>query len=168
MKKLFFTTIIALFLSSGSTFSQSYLPEGNTQLNVGVGLSEWGVPFYIGLDHSIARDFTLGGEFSYRSYNEKWNDNEYHHNVMGFSGNVNYHFNTILNIPQKFDFYAGANLGFYTWSSPDGYDGRHNNGLGLGAQVGGRVKLSNSIGLNLELGGGNAFAGGKLGLTFKL
>jgi len=40
--------------------------------------------------------------------------------------------------------------------------------LGLGAQVGGRYYISNKVALNLEFGGGNAFSGGKFGLTFKL
>ncbi|MDP2089358.1 MAG: hypothetical protein Q8J84_08150 [Flavobacteriaceae bacterium] len=168
MKKLFITATIALFLISGFAFGQSSLPVGKTQLNVGVGLSEWGVPFYIGIDKSIHKDFTIGGEFSYRSYNEKWDSSDYRHNIMGFSGNGNYHFNTIMDIPQNWDFYAGLNLGFYIWSSPDTYSGSHSNGLGLGAQIGGRYNLSDKVGLNLEFGGGNAFTGGKLGITVKL
>jgi len=150
------------------SYGQGSLPVGKNQLNIGVGLSEWGVPIYIGLDHGITRDITLGGELSFRSYREHWKNNYYRHNIIGISGNGNYHFNRVLKIPNKYDFYAGLNIGFYAWSSPDGYDGTHNSGLGLGAQIGGRYYLSNKIGLNLELGGGNAFSGGKFGLTIKL
>jgi hypothetical protein len=71
-------------------------------------------------------------------------------------------------MPKKWDFYAGLNIGFYVWSSPNDYKGSNSSGLGLGAQIGGRYYLSNKVGLNLELGGGNAFSGGKFGLTFKL
>ncbi len=167
MKNILFVTATLLFLSS-SIYAQSSLPVGRTQLNFGVGLSSWGIPVYLGLDHSIHENLTLGGEFSYRSYNEKWEKNRYNHSVTGFSGNLNYHLNNALNISQNWDFYAGINLGFYSWSSPDKYEGSHNSGLGLGGQVGGRYFLSDKVGLNLEFGGGNAFSGGKLGLTVKL
>jgi outer membrane immunogenic protein len=160
--------LFVLVLTTGLLFSQSPLPLGRSQLNVGVGLSQWGVPVYLGIDHSVHNDITVGGEFSIRTYNENWRSSKYRHSIMGFSGNANYHFNTILDIPQNWDFYAGLNLGFYVWSSPDGYEGNHNSGLGLGAQVGGRYYFSDRIGINLEFGGGNAFSGGKFGLTFKL
>jgi len=150
------------------SFSQSPLPVGRTQFNAGVGLSGWGVPFFIGIDHSVHKDITIGGELSYRSYRENWANTHYNHNIMGFSGNGNYHFNSLFNIPQKWDFYAGLNLGFYVWSSPDDYDGDNNSGLGLGAQIGGRYYFSDRVGLNLEFGSGNAFSGGKLGITIKL
>lgn len=168
MKTKFFLTTFTLLMFSCFAFSQSPLPIGKTQLNLGVGLSGWGVPFYIGLDYSVHKDITLGGEFSYRSYKENWKDQYYHHNIMGFSGNGNYHFNSLLNIPQKWDFYAGLNLGFYVWSSPDIYIGDHKSGLGLGGQIGGRYYLSDKVGLNLEFGGGNAFSGGKFGVSIKL
>ena len=168
MKRTFLLIAVALFFTSGVAFNQSPLPIGKTQLNVGVGLSEWGIPIYVGIDYSVHKDITVGGEFSYRSYRENWKGVYYNHNVMGFSGNGNYHFNSLLIIPQQWDFYAGLNLGFYVWSSPDTYTGRHSTGLGLGAQIGGRYYLSDKVGLNLEFGGGNAFSGGKFGVSIKL
>jgi outer membrane immunogenic protein len=168
MKKSISIIAIAMLTLSGVAFGQSPLPLGKTQLNIGAGLSEWGVPFYIGLDYSVHKDVTIGGEFSYRSYRENWKNKYYHHNVMGFSGNANYHFNTLLDIPQDWDFYAGLNLGFYSWSSPNEYYGSHTSGLGLGAQIGGRYYFNNKVGVNLEVGGGNAFSGGKVGLSIKL
>lgn len=166
MKKLILITTLVLI--TGFAFSQNPLPKGKSQLNLGVGLSGWGVPIYIGIDYGASRDITIGAEVSFRSYNENWKNNRYHHNITGISGNANYHFNRILDISQKWDLYAGANLGFYVWSSPYNYDGNHNSGLGLGAQIGTRYYLSNKVGLNLEFGGGNAFAGGKFGVTIKL
>jgi len=73
-----------------------------------------------------------------------------------------------LNIPSPWDFYAGLNLGFYSWNSPRDYEGSHTSGLGLGGQIGGRYYFSNKVGINLEFGGGNAFSGGKFGLTIKI
>ena len=166
MRRILLTVILVAI--SAFSFSQSPLPVGHNQLNVGLGLSGWGVPFYIGIDHSVHKDISIGAELSYRNYRENWNDDYYHHNIIGFSGNGNYHFNSLLNIPQKWDFYAGLNLGFFVWSSPDAYDGSNSSGLGLGAQIGGRYYFSDNIGLNIEFGGGNAFSGGKFGITFKL
>ena len=167
MKKFFL--IIALALVSGLTFIKDAPAQGKNQLNLGVGFSDWGVPLYIGIDHYVSTDVTLGGEFSYRSgYREYWNDEYYDRNVMGFSGNANYHFNTILEIPRTWDFYAGINVGFYVWNKYDNYRGNNNSGLGVGGQIGGRYYLSNKVGLNLEFGGGNAFQGGKVGLTIKM
>jgi hypothetical protein len=165
MKKLFL--LVALAVISGLSFGQSPLSVGRNQLNVGIGLSEWGLPVYIGLDHSVQKDITVGGELSYRAYNENYSNYSYHHSITGLSANGNYHFNSILNIPRNWDFYAGLNLGFYVWTSPNGYPGSHQSGLGLGAQIGGRYYFSDKVGLNLEFGGGNAFSGGKFGLSFK-
>lgn len=167
MKNILLVAITTLFLSV-SAFSQNPLPVGNSQLNLGVGLSEWGVPFYIGFDYGAHKDITVGLELSYRSYRENWRKEYYDHTILGFSGNANYHFNNVLNINPKWDLYAGINLGFYSWRSDKYYNGNYRSGLGLAAQLGGRYYLSNKVGLNLEFGGGNAFSGGKFGLTFKL
>lgn len=166
MKKTWIS--LTLILLTGFAFSQSPLYKGTSQLNVGLGLSDSGIPIYIGFDHSIARDVTIGAEASYRAYNENWDNSYYNHNILGLSGNANYHFNSLLGISPRWDLYAGANVGFYIWTSPDGYTGNHSSTLGLGAQIGTRYYFSNSFGINLEFGGGNAFNGGKLGLSFRL
>jgi len=88
--------------------------------------------------------------------------------VVGISGNVNYHFNNLLSIPYNWDLYAGLNVGYYIWNSPNDYDGDHHSSLGLGAQIGGRYYFTESFGVNLEFGGGNAFSGGKVGISLKI
>jgi outer membrane immunogenic protein len=166
MKQLFL--IIAFFCVIGVSHAQSPLPLGKSQLNFGVGFSGYGVPLYLGLDYSVHKDITLGGELSLRTYNDNYNGNGYNHNIFGFSANGNYHFNSILEIPTNWDFYAGLNVGFYSWTSPSDYPGDHNSGVGLGAQVGGRYYFNDKWGVNLELGGGSLVSGGKIGLTVKL
>jgi outer membrane immunogenic protein len=166
MKKLLLTA--ALFSGFFFSYGQNPLAVGSAQLNAGFGFSSWGVPLYIGLDYGAARDFTLGGELSFRSYNQNYNGINYGHTIMGISGNGNYHFNTVFNIPRNWDFYAGLNVGFYVWNSPSDYNGTNNSGFGLGAQIGGRYYFNRKVGLNLELGGGSAFSNGKIGLTVKL
>ena len=165
MKKL----SIILFLSVITVLTvnaQSPLGKGRQQLNAGVGFSGWGVPLYVGLDFGVHRDFTLGIEGSYRSYNQNYTGTKYNSSIIGISGNGNYHFNSLLDIPSAWDFYAGLNLGYYFWSTPSNYPGNNSSGMGLGAQIGGRYFFSNRFGLNLEFGGGNAFSGGKFGITY--
>jgi len=166
MKKQILTFV--LLIAACVIFAQGPITKGQSQINVGVGLSSWGVPVYLGFDYGVHPDITLGAELSFRSYNDYRHNYKYHHSIIGFLGNANYHFNTVLNIPSPWDFYAGINLGFYNWSSPNDYDGSHNSGVGLGAQIGGRYYFSNKVGINLEFGGGNEFGGGKFGLTIKI
>jgi outer membrane immunogenic protein len=165
MKKLYLTFILAIITSA--VFAQSPIPKGTLQLNAGIGLSSWGVPVYVGLDLGVHKDITIGGEFSFRSYHDNWLNNRYNHSVIGISGNANYHFNTILRIPTNWDFYAGLNIGFYIWNSPNDYPGTNSSGLGIGAQIGGRYYFTHKFGINLELGGGNAFSEGKFGISLK-
>ena len=160
--------ILLLFFSLISVKAQKSTDRGSTQLNAGVGFSGWGVPVYIGLDFGVRNDITLGLEASFRSFNQNYKGTRYNSSIMGLSGNANYHFNRILEIPRDWDFYAGLNIGFYYWSSPENYPGNGSSGLGLGAQIGGRYFFSNTFGINLELGGNNAWnGGGKFGITYR-
>lgn len=166
MKHIFWTVI--LLFSVAVVFAQSPLTPGETQFNLGVGFSNFGSPVYAGLDFGLGRDVSLGAEVSYKRYRESYSDNRWNHNVIGVSGNLNYHFNYILQIPSDWDFYAGVNVGFYVVNSPNNYPGSYKSELGLGGQLGMRYFFTNSFGVNLEVGGGNAFAGGKIGVTLKL
>ncbi len=166
MKKFALSLIIIFFgyFVSG----QGTLAKDKTQLNVGLGLSDLGFPVYFGFDYGISNDFTIGGELTFRSYKTKYAGFFYNHSITGLTGNVNYHFNRIMDLPQEWDFYAGLNLGFFLWSSPSNYPGLESSGLGLSAQVGGRYFFNDKFGLNLEFGGGNVFYGGKFGFTIKI
>lgn len=166
MKKLITGMAFSILFAYGA-MAQASLSPGKTQLNAGVGLSSWGVPIYVGLDYGFNKDITFGGELSFRSYNERWNKVKYSHSITGISANGNYHFNSLLGLPKQWDLYAGLNLGFYIWSTAGSYPGNGSSGLGIGAQLGTRYYLTDKLGLNLEFGGGNAFGGGKFGITYK-
>lgn len=158
--------------NSARNTSAAPLDKGQFQLNTGVGFSNWGVPLYIGFDYGVHPDITIGGELSYRSWRENWNSLYYKHSIFGLSANGNYHFNRIMNIPRNWDFYAGLNIGYAFWSNHFDstlpfYSGNYNSGLGLGAQIGGRYYFSDSVGINLEFGGGNASSGGKCGVSIR-
>ena len=165
MKKLIL--LIAFGFITNGVMAQSPLEEGGVQLNAGVGTSGWGIPVYFGLDYGIAKDFTLGGQISFQSDDYNDNNMNYDSSAIGIGGNGNYHFNSLLHIPSKFDFYAGASLTYYIWN----YDNNNhpdNTSLGLGLQVGGRYFFTDNFGINLELGGNTGTSGAKVGVTFKI
>jgi outer membrane immunogenic protein len=166
MKKLFIILVLStVFLYTVGAQYQSE-PRG-VQLNAGTGFSYWGIPIYVGLDFGVHPDVSIGVESSFRSYNQGFTDSRYRSTIMGLSTNGNYHFNRLLDIPNYWDFYAGMNIGYYFWFTPNNYPGTGASGVGIGAQVGGRYFFNDHFGLNLELGGANTFAGGKFGITYK-
>lgn len=167
MKKQFGLLTI-LILSGLNMQSQYALPEKGKQLNAGVGLSTWGIPVFLGMDFGVDTDISAGFEFSYRNFNQHYYGKKYSSSILGFSGNGNYHLNGITNIPTQYDVYAGLNVGFYVWNSSGDYPGSQSSGIGIGAQIGARYYFNDKTAVNIEFGGGNAFSGGKIGLSFKL
>jgi outer membrane immunogenic protein len=175
MKKLFIYSILLIGISS---FSQGTLNKGRTQLNVGLGFSDWGTPVFVGLDYGLGNNWTLGGEVSYRSFG---NDNflyDYKYTVIGIGANGNYHFNEILDLPREWDLYGGGTIGFLIWNNsykyngpgdePAGFNPTYSNtsGLGFGLQAGARYFFNDKWAVHLETGGGSVF-GGKIGVTYK-
>ncbi|RAW00767.1 porin family protein [Pseudochryseolinea flava] len=170
MKKLLLVGF--LLVVAQVSYGQYALDKGRAQFNAGLGFSSWGVPIYAGFDYGVHQDISVGGELSYRSYRERYGYGQfrarYRHSIIGIAANGNYHFNTVLDIPREWDFYAGLTLGYYIWNTGgDDYLGDEGSGLGLAAQVGGRYYFNDRFGVNLELGGGS-FSGGKFGITIKL
>jgi outer membrane immunogenic protein len=166
MKKLLLFPF--LMLLAFNTFGQLSKQE-QKQLNAGVGLSSWGLPLYVGLDYGITDEITIGGEFTFRSYQEKFNSIRYMHSIVGVQANANYHFAQLINdLPPEIDIYGGINAGFFLWMSPSSYPGERISRPGFGLQIGGRYALSNKLSGNLEISGGNAFAGIKMGLSLIL
>ena len=158
-----------LSIVSFGAFAQGSLEKGGLQLNAGLGTSGWGTPVYLGLDYGIHEDITLGGELSYRSESQRFGGSKYKSSIVGIGVNGNYHFNRVLEIPSKWDVYAGLGLNYYIWSyDNDLYKGSDDSDIGLGAQIGGRYFFTDKLGINLELGGGNATSGAKIGITYKL
>jgi len=165
--------IISLFmlllLTSVFGYSQAPISKGQLQINAGLGFSGWGVPIYGGVDYGVHPDITIGGELSFRRYNESYFRHDYKHNIIGIVAKGNYHFNSLLKIPNNFDLYGGANLGFYIWNTSDSdYNGSGASELGLGIQIGGRYYFNDKIGINLEFGGASTVSGGKIGVSFIL
>jgi hypothetical protein len=164
MKHILIAVCILLF--GFKSYAQYPLAKGQKQLNAGFGFSSWGLPVYVGLDFGVHKDISVGGEFSFRSFSDNFKGTSYSHTIIALAANGNYHFSSLLNIPKEWDAYAGLNLGFYSWSSPTGYNGGGGSGIGMGAQFGGRYYFNTKFAVNLELDGGTT-SGGKIGLTMK-
>jgi len=160
--------IFGFILLTIYVYGQNPINKGQGQFNAGLGFSTGGLPMYLGFDIGVHPDITVGGELSVRFYEDGYRGENYHHSVVGMAGNGNYHFNNLLDIPSKWDFYAGLNIGFYLWNTNDDYPGPDLSELGLGMQIGGRYYFNDKFGLNLEFGGGNAFSGGKFGISVRL
>ena len=167
MKNYRFLILIAFI--TVSTLAQSPLEQGKFQLNAGLGTSGWGTPIYVGLDYGIHQDITLGGELSYRARTYHYGNEKYRSSVTGIGVNGNYHFNRVLDMPSQWNLYAGLGLTYYIWQYENkSYKNDSASDLGLGLQVGGRYFFTKRFGINLELGGGNATNGAKIGITYKL
>ena len=166
MKKILILT--ALCYTTVLTFAQNPLKKGEKQLNAGAGLGSFGTPIYVGLEFGIHKDVSLAGDVSYQSKDYGYAKQS----AIGASVKANYHFNRILNIDEKWDFYAGLGLNYYLFNtkfsgSNTNYTFDNTSGLGFDGQVGGRYFFSNNFGLNLEYGGGSNLSGGRLCITYK-
>ncbi len=147
MKRLL---IAALLVVAGilCANAQSPVGQGGKQLNMGVGLYGRDLPLYVGVDFGVHPDITIGPQAIF--------DLDLDYFGLAFRGD--YHFNSIMNIPRDWDFYAGANVGILNAIGND------NIYADAGLQVGGRYYWNNKWGINLEFGGGSSF-GGRLGVS---
>jgi len=143
--------VISLFFIIGTIFAQTGvapLSKGEKQLNLGLGISSYGLPVYAGIDFAVHNDWTVGPAVKV-IIDENFR--------FGAIGRFDYHWNRLIGISSEWDFYAGANLGF---NVGDDFD------LDIGLQVGGRWYWSDKWALNLEFGGGTSF-GSVIGVSMK-
>jgi outer membrane protein W len=172
LKKLLLFCAIAL---SATVFGQR-VQKGETQLNAGIGFaSDFGTPVYLGLDYGVHPDITVGVQASYASKNYNYGGySDFKGTWFGIGANANYHFNTILKIPNNWDLYAGATLAYnsFNYKYPNGLNsdiyGGTNSGVGFAGQIGARYYFTENLGINVEFGGGTIASGGKVGISYKL
>ncbi|WP_315821257.1 hypothetical protein [Paraflavitalea speifideaquila] len=159
---------IVLFAQNGA------YSKGDKLLNIGLGLNSYysgGIPFGASFEVGITDDISVGANFDYLSHKYK-GLGDYKFTALYFGARGSYHFNTLLNIENnKFDVYAGATLGYRTFSWKDGYSGTglkssYGSGLYLGILAGGKYYFSDKIGAFVELGAiGSTNA--RIGVAFK-
>ena len=166
MKKITLS-LFALFIFSFSFAQETKtdkqqvnIDQSKLQINAGVGLSTWGIPFYVGADYWVTEDITGGVEASFR-YRLL---HSYRYGYIGGSVNANFHVNRILELPEEIDLYGGLSAGPYI-----GFGNYYSGGnlrFHIGGQVGGRYKLTDNLWVHGELGGG-IFSGAKVGITLR-
>lgn len=160
MKKVIVLLSLCIFLSE--MYSQNTM-KGKTQINAGLGFSNYGIPIYVGLDYGIHPDISIGAQGAFRSYD----NSGFKASIIELSGNVNYHFNSILKIKDNhWDVYAGLSVGYWIWNWDTNFPGSNASGAGLYGQLGGRYFFNPKWAVNLEFGGGT-MSGGKLGITHR-
>jgi outer membrane immunogenic protein len=160
--------ILAVLLSTVSLSAQYSLQPGQGQFNAGGGFTSRGLLGYFGFEFGVHKDISVGGTLSYIAYRERFLGTKYSHSIFGLSAFGNYHFNSLLQIPEQYDLYAGVNGGFHLATSPKNYPGKFKSGPGLGAHVGARMFFNDVFGINAEVSAGNFFRGGRFGITVKL
>lgn len=127
--------------------------------NAGVGLNGWGIPVYASYDWGFMDDINLGLGASLATGG---NGRDGHPDGLAFGAGFfgQWYADRMLDIPSEFDFYGGLGIYYY------GY--KNGNSLDLGASIGGRYYFNDQLGVNLEVGGGSALSGGKIGLSWRL
>ncbi|MDH5381224.1 MAG: hypothetical protein OEW75_10245 [Cyclobacteriaceae bacterium] len=168
MNKPIFISFMLFLAATFAANAQSPIAEGEKQLNLGVVLSNSGLPLYIGMDFGVHPDISIGPKLvvSYQQsktdfFGETIIDKTL---TYGLIFVFDYHFNNLLEIPSKFDVYSGLDLGYYGYSTttetPDFFDptapptitksgGSYMNG---NLHVGGRYIFESNLALNLQLG----------------
>lgn len=170
MKKL--KILMATAILAGASASASAQGGAVDYINVGVGVSGWGIPIYVGVDKTVADKITVGGMLSAQRKTERLGtiggSFRWVHTIIGVGANANYHF---LEPTDEFDVYAGATLGYYFWNTRSTeagtitYNGGGSGGLGIGLQVGGRYDLDKVI-IHGEIGGGTVLSSARVGVSF--
>ncbi|ASE60164.1 outer membrane protein [Chryseobacterium indologenes] len=165
-KRIFILGMVFIF---SSMYAQR-IQKGEAQVNVDIGVAnDWGIPVSVGVDYAVHNDISVGIQASYTT---KKYTGDIKGSWFGAGINGNYHFNTLLKIPNKWDVYAGATLAYnsfsykYNGSDYDDFDGK-SSGVGFAGQVGGRYFFTNNLAFHVEFGGGTIASGGKAGLTYK-
>ncbi|MFN1217520.1 outer membrane protein [Chryseobacterium kwangjuense] len=165
-QKIIFLGLLVFF----STAHAQRVQKGEAQINAGIGFSNgWGMPVYAGFDYGVHNDITIGLEGSYST--EKYSGG-IKGSWLGIGINGNYHFNSLLKVPNKFDIYAGVSLAYNSFSyqfngSDYDYYGGDSSGVGFAGQAGARYYFTDHFAVNVELGGGTVASGGKAGISYK-
>lgn len=158
MRKVLF--IAAMFLTGFVASAQQSLGEGNLQINggfpfVATQFNTSVLPLYVGADYGVHQDVTVGGQFNVLFGGSAL--------AWGVSANANYHFNSLLDLPNQWDLYAGGSLSYARVLTIGAF--------GFGPQIGARYFFNDKWGINLQFGGDYralSAGGGQIGVTYKL
>lgn len=173
-------TLLALVLASASALTcmaqKAGFIKANKLLNAGIGVNSYyggGIPIGASFEIGVTDEISVGTNVDYVS--SKYNYGlgySYKFTTMYFGARGSYHANELLNINnEKVDLYGGATIGFRVFKWKDSYSnetlsGSYDNGVYVGAFIGGKYYFSSNIGAFAEVGAiGSTNA--RVGLAFK-
>jgi|GEM_PF-1017691 outer membrane immunogenic protein len=142
-------------------------------LNVGLGMSNRGLPIFVELEQSLDEHISAGLMASYRSYTEGGAAGAWRHQFLGLGAQGHYHFVELA--PPPFDFFAGLTLTWFAhnfkWAGGQNltgvYTGSVNGGLQLAAHIGGRYTYKDWT-LFAQMTGGSMMNDFTIGLSLPL
>lgn len=142
-------------------------------VNVGLGMSNRGLPLFVELEQSLDEHISAGLIASYRSYKEGGSSGTWQHQFLGVGAQGHYHFTEVA--PEPFDFFAGLTLAWYAHSFRstggqfpiESYTGSTVGGLQLAGHIGGRYTYKDWT-LFTQLTGGSLLSDFTVGLSIPL
>ena len=149
---------LLLCLLTCTSVSYAFAQNNEDHFNLGLGLNNgWGIPISGTYDWGFRQDFNLGVGLS---VGLDVDDGQGSETALGAGFFTQWYADRILEIPSSLDVYAGLGVFYYTRDSADDLD--------LNLFIGGRYYFNETLGVNLELGGGTVFSGGRVGLSWRL
>jgi hypothetical protein len=144
--------------------------SGVNLVNIGIGV---GTPFFgsgysaslpvnptVSYERGITDAISVGGQLSYASYKYSFSDgyiaNNYSikYSATYIGARASYHLSQLLSIPDKFDLYGGASVGYVVVGASDnqGNAAILGSAFGVGGFAGGKYYFSSSTAVYAELG----------------
>jgi len=142
-------------------------------VNVGLGMSNRGLPIFVELEQSLDEHISAGVMASYRSYTEGGAAGSWRHQFLGLGAQGHYHFVELA--PPPFDFFAGLTFTWFAhnfkWAGgqnlPGSQSGSVNGGFQLAAHIGGRYTYKDWT-LFAQMTGGSMMNDLTVGLSIPL
>ncbi|NNC83112.1 MAG: hypothetical protein HKN79_06010 [Flavobacteriales bacterium] len=150
---------IVILVALLASFTTARSQVNGDHFNLGLGFHGWGIPVYGSYDWEFRGDFNLGVGASV-SLDTDGPDEGLDGNAFGAGFFTQWYADRVLDAPSEFDVYAGAGVFYYSYRKGDDLD--------LNLFIGGRYFFNSKTAINLELGGGSALAGGKIGVSWRL
>jgi len=182
MKQFIKLTMLIVLVVSLSNFSKAQTPyvKGSLDLDLGSGVTTGlgFIPVYFGANYMILDFLSVGAELSFRIDRQSYyygyygSNEKFKRTGFGIITRGDYHFNELLDTPDKFDIYAGMDLGVAIYGKSTYEDYVYSDSkvyFIAGPHAGAKWFFSEKLGLNLLVGGrsGDGFFT-EFGLTWRL
>ena len=147
----------------------AHITKGKMMVDLGVGFNYYGIPLHFGAEKLIADDISVGIFGNYVNYSPiGFLGSSYSYNLIYAGVKGNYYFNHLIGYgSEKYQLYAGLNIGYAVVFTGDNSFSGYRNRPFLGGQVGGRYFLNKKIGIYAE-GDYSGASGGTIGVTIKM